>query len=123
MTSVAEPLEINASGNTAVVNFHLPWLHNQQPLTEAYKRIAQLIEGGLRELVFDLSEVENLSSSTLGYFFGFASRLRELEGTLYLIRMSRPVFMSLKVVQLDRVAEIEPPEGEALNKRTNKQRS
>jgi anti-anti-sigma factor len=111
MDKAADPCDIQLTGKSATLHFNSHLLHNQRPLMKSLEYVQQLIEDGdIVELVIDLSEVDSLTSSSLGWFFGYASKLQQRGGQLYFIRMSQPIYLTLKVVQMDRVAHIEEPD-------------
>lgn len=53
--------------------------------------IRQLVDGGQRNLLVDLSGVEYISSAGLRVFLLVAKRMRDLRGTLVLSGMTEPV--------------------------------
>jgi anti-anti-sigma factor len=55
------------------------------------ERICQLVDGGRRNLLVDLSGVDYISSAGLRVFLVLAKRMRDLHGTLVLSGMTDPV--------------------------------
>lgn len=59
--------------------------------------VAALIDGGRRDLVIDLGEVDHLGAAGLGVLAAFAARLRAVGGT---VTVRRPSTMTLRLLEL-----------------------
>ena len=62
-----------------------------------------LLDGGVRRLVIDLSEVTFIDSTALGVLIGGVRRVNGVSGSMALVVVSRPVQRVLSVTGLDRV--------------------
>jgi anti-sigma B factor antagonist len=67
------------------------------------ERLIELIDGGARSVVVDLSRVDFLDSSGLGVLVGALKRLRTTEGDLSLVVASDKLLKIFKITALDRV--------------------
>jgi anti-sigma B factor antagonist len=69
-------------------------------------RVAELIDGGARAVVCDLSRVTFLDSSGLGVLVGALKRLRERDGRLVVVRPAPPASRIFELTSLDRVLDL-----------------
>lgn len=67
------------------------------------ERLTELIGGGARSVVVDLSQVEFLDSTGLGVLVGTQKRLRISGGTLALVCPKEPLLKVFRITALDRV--------------------
>jgi anti-sigma B factor antagonist len=67
------------------------------------ERLIELIDGGARRVVVDLSRVDFLDSSGLGVLVGGLKRLRTVEGELALVVVGDKLLKIFKITALDRV--------------------
>lgn len=75
-------------------------LYNTPQLKE---EIVNLIDGGVRRLVVDLSDARYLDSTALGVLIGGLKRLRERNGEL---RLASPQPRILKVLEITRLLKV-----------------
>ncbi len=73
-----------------------------------------LIDGGARRIVIDLSAVTFIDSTALGVLIGGVRRLHGADGAMALVVTSRPVERVLSITGLDRVFSIHATLDEAL---------
>jgi anti-sigma B factor antagonist len=74
----------------------------------------ELIDGGVRRIVIDLSAVTFIDSTALGVLIGGVRRLHAASGAMALVVTSRPVERVLSITGLDRVFTIHATLDEAL---------
>jgi|RhiMethySRZTD1v2_1073278.scaffolds.fasta_scaffold03003_12 anti-sigma B factor antagonist len=67
------------------------------------ERLIELVEGGARHVVVDLSRVEFLDSTGLGVLVGALKRLRAVNGTLGLVCAHERLLKIFRITALDRV--------------------
>jgi anti-sigma B factor antagonist len=67
------------------------------------ERLIELVEGGARHVVVDLSRVEFLDSTGLGVLVGALKRLRAAGGTLGLVCAHERLLKIFRITALDRV--------------------
>jgi anti-sigma B factor antagonist len=67
------------------------------------ERLAQLIDGGARSVVVDLSRVDFLDSTGLGVLVGALKRLRAAGGGLSLVCTKEPLLKIFRITALDQV--------------------
>lgn len=67
------------------------------------ERIVELVEGGSRRIVVDLSRVEFLDSTGLGVLVGALKRLRAVGGSLALVCCHERLLKIFRITALDRV--------------------
>jgi anti-sigma B factor antagonist len=67
------------------------------------ERLIELVEGGARNVVVDLSRVEFLDSTGLGVLVGALKRLRAVNGTLGLVCAHERLLKIFRITALDRV--------------------
>lgn len=72
------------------------------------RRITQVIEGGAREIVVDLTESTFLDSSGLGVLVGAVKRLRPLGGRILVVATAARLMRTLAITGLDQVLEVYP---------------
>ncbi len=76
--------------------------------------LLDLIDGGARKIVVDLSAVTFIDSTALGVLIGGVRRLHGAGGAMALVVTSRPVERVLSITGLDRVFSIHATLDEAL---------
>ncbi len=72
------------------------------------ERLIELVEGGSRHVVVDLSRVEFLDSTGLGVLVGALKRLRAASGTFGLVCAKEPLLKIFRITALDQVFPIYP---------------
>jgi anti-sigma B factor antagonist len=70
------------------------------------ERMLELLDGGVTNLVIDLSQVSFIDSTALGVLIGGVRRVNSAGGTMALVVVSRPVQRVLNITGLDRVFTI-----------------
>jgi anti-sigma B factor antagonist len=73
-----------------------------------------LLDGGVRRLVVDLSDVTFIDSTALGVLIGGVRRANEVGGTIALVVATRPVQRILTVTGLDQVFTVHGTRDDAL---------
>ena len=81
---------------------------------EFKERMVELIEGGKKSIVVDLSKATFIDSTTLGVLVGGVKRLRTNEGQLSLVCSDRNITKIFEITGLDRVFPIHATRAEAL---------
>lgn len=76
--------------------------------------LVDLVDGGARRIVVDLSAVTFIDSTALGVLIGGVRRLHGTGGAMALVVTSRPVERVLSITGLDRVFSIHDTLDEAL---------
>jgi anti-sigma B factor antagonist len=70
------------------------------------ERMLELLDGGVTNLVVDLSQVTFIDSTALGVLIGGVRRVNSAGGAMALVVVSRPVQRVLSITGLDRVFTI-----------------
>ncbi|MGH8571366.1 MAG: STAS domain-containing protein [Gammaproteobacteria bacterium] len=81
---------------------------------EFKERMIQLIDGGKKRIVVDLSSATFIDSTTLGVLVGGVKRLRPAGGALALVCTDQNITKIFEITGLDRVFSILPTRDEAL---------
>jgi len=81
---------------------------------EFKERMVELIDGGKKEIVVDLSKATFIDSTTLGVLVGGVKRLRPAGGSLALVCTDQNITKIFEITGLDRVFAIHPTREEAL---------
>jgi len=81
---------------------------------EFKERMVELIDGGKKQIVVDLSEATFIDSTTLGVLVGGVKRLRPSGGALALVCTDQNITKIFEITGLDRVFPIHATRGEAL---------
>ena len=81
---------------------------------EFKERMVQLIEGGKKQIVVDLSKATFIDSTTLGVLVGGVKRLRPAGGGLALVCTDQNITKIFEITGLDRVFPIHVTRDEAL---------
>ena len=81
---------------------------------EFKERMVQLIDGGKKRIVVDLSSATFIDSTTLGVLVGDVKRLRPAGGALALVCTDQNITKIFEITGLDRVFSILPTREEAL---------
>ena len=72
------------------------------------ERLVELVDGGARDVVVDLSRVDFLDSTGLGVLVGALKRLRSAGGTFGLVCAKEPLLKIFRITALDQVFPIYP---------------
>jgi len=81
---------------------------------EFKERMVELIEGGKKNIVVDLSEATFIDSTTLGVLVGGVKRLRPSGGGLALVCTDQNITKIFEITGLDRVFSIQGSREDAL---------
>ena len=81
---------------------------------EFKERMVELIEGGKKRILVDLSEATFIDSTTLGVLVGGVKRLRPAGGALALVCTDQNITKIFEITGLDRVFPIHASRDEAL---------
>ena len=81
---------------------------------EFKERMVQLIEGGKKQIVVDLSKATFIDSTTLGVLVGGVKRLRPTGGSLSLVCTDQNITKIFEITGLDRVFPIHESRDDAL---------
>jgi anti-sigma B factor antagonist len=81
---------------------------------EFKERMVELIEGGRKRIVVDLSEATFIDSTTLGVLVGGVKRLRPAGGSLALVCTDQNITKIFEITGLDRVFPIHATRDDAL---------
>ena len=81
---------------------------------EFKERMVQLIDGGKKEIVVDLTQATFIDSTTLGVLVGGVKRLRPAGGSLTLVCTDENITKIFEITGLDRVFPIHPTREAAL---------
>jgi anti-sigma B factor antagonist len=81
---------------------------------EFKERMVELIEGGKKQIVVDLSKATFIDSTTLGVLVGGVKRLRPSGGSLALVCTDQNISKIFEITGLDRVFPIHGSREEAL---------
>jgi anti-sigma B factor antagonist len=81
---------------------------------EFKERMVQLIDGGKKQIVVDLSQATFIDSTTLGVLVGGVKRLRPAGGALALVCTDQNITKIFEITGLDRVFPIHSTRDEAL---------
>ena len=82
---------------------------------EFKERMVELIEGGKKSIVVDLSKATFIDSTTLGVLVGGVKRLRPAGGSLALVCTDQNITKIFEITGLDRVFPIHGSREEALS--------
>ncbi len=77
------------------------------------QQIINLLEGGSRDLIVNLSKVEYLDSTALGVLIGGLKRMRELDGNMVLVCPNARIRRVFEITGLDKIFDIFEAEDEA----------
>lgn len=77
------------------------------------QQIINLLEGGSRDLIVNLSKVEYLDSTALGVLIGGLKRMRELDGNMVLVCPNARIRRVFEITGLDKIFDIYEAEEEA----------
>src|SRR3712207_4022983 len=72
------------------------------------ERLIELVDGGARKVVVDLSGVDFLDSTGLGVLVGALKRLRAAGGTFGLVCAKEPLLKIFRITALDQVFPVFP---------------
>ena len=81
---------------------------------EFKERMVQVIDGGKKQVVVDLSKATFIDSTTLGVLVGGVKRLRPVGGSLALVCSDQNILKIFEITGLDRVFPIHGSREEAL---------
>lgn len=81
---------------------------------EFKERMVQVVEGGKKQVVVDLSKATFIDSTTLGVLVGGVKRLRPSGGSLALVCSDPNILKIFEITGLDRVFAIHGSRDEAL---------
>jgi anti-sigma B factor antagonist len=82
---------------------------------EFKERMVELIEGGKKRIVVDLSDATFIDSTTLGVLVGGVKRLRPAGGSLALVCTDQNITKIFEITGLDRVFPIHASRDDALS--------
>jgi len=85
-------------------------------LPDAKNRIGELIDSGKRFLVMDLTGIQYVDSSGLGFFIGTLKKLRDKSGDMKLINLNNYIHGIFKLIHLHYIIEVCEGREEALAK-------
>jgi len=103
-------------GRTVWVRLRGPRITDQVYINELGDELAALLEGGQRDLLIDLEEVEFLSSSMLGKLIRLLKRAAQSDGRVRLCSIRPSIREVFEITQLHKVFEIYPDADEALGR-------
>jgi anti-sigma B factor antagonist len=106
-------LETRTNGDVTIVD--LEGRLDVQKSMEIEQSINELINSGARKMVFNLKDVEYLSSSGLRIFIAAIRNLKKNDGSLKLANMTDSVKKIFKVVELIDLFEIYPTVEDAVS--------
>ncbi|OVE80530.1 hypothetical protein BVY03_06115 [bacterium K02(2017)] len=78
-------------------------------------RIDETIHAGVKDLIFDFSEITFIDSSCLGILVSATKNLRESKGDIKLSNLSEDVRSIFQITRLDRIFEIFDLKNEAID--------
>ena len=81
---------------------------------EFKERMVQVIDGGKKQVVVDLSKATFIDSTTLGVLVGGVKRLRPVGGSLALVCSDQNILKIFEITGLDRVFPIHESRDQAL---------
>lgn len=82
---------------------------------EFKERMVQVIDGGKKQVVVDLSKATFIDSTTLGVLVGGVKRLRPVGGSLALVCSDQNILKIFEITGLDRVFPIHESRDDALS--------
>ena len=82
---------------------------------EFKERMVQVIDGGKKQVVVDLSKATFIDSTTLGVLVGGVKRLRPVGGSLALVCADQNILKIFEITGLDRVFPIHESRDDALS--------
>ncbi|MEX2193823.1 MAG: STAS domain-containing protein [Thermoleophilaceae bacterium] len=82
---------------------------------EFKERMVQVIDGGKKQVVVDLSKATFIDSTTLGVLVGGVKRLRPVGGSLALVCSDQNILKIFEITGLDRVFPIHESREDALS--------
>ena len=82
---------------------------------EFKERMVQVIDGGKKQVVVDLSKATFIDSTTLGVLVGGVKRLRPLGGSLALVCSDQNILKIFEITGLDRVFPLHESRDDALS--------
>lgn len=82
--------------------------------SEIENELEQLIQGGKKNLILNLSGIEYLSSSGLRIFIAVSRKLKEINGQLKLVKLNETAKKIFKIVELIDMFDIYETEEEAI---------
>jgi anti-sigma B factor antagonist len=81
------------------------------------QEIMDQVDGGVKNLLVNLQQVEYLDSTGLGILIGGVKRLKEQGGSLRLVGPSARITRIFEITGLNKIFDVYPSEGEALQGR------
>jgi anti-anti-sigma factor len=96
--------------------FNLSGYIDAHTVLEFEKAVNAEIEGGMKNVVLDLSDLAYISSAGIGAMMGLARRLSQDGGDLVLMRPTSKVFKILDGLGFTKIFKIAADENEALDK-------
>lgn len=85
-------------------------------LPDAKNKVSELIESGKKYLVMDLTGIQYVDSSGLGFFIGTLKKLRDKSGDMKLINLNNYIHGIFKLIHLHYIIEVCESLDEALVK-------
>lgn len=70
------------------------------------QRMVELLEGGVKSVVVDLTKVEYLDSTALGVLIGGLKRMKEAEGSLTLVCPNVRIRRVFEITGLDKIFDL-----------------
>jgi len=71
------------------------------------REVLQYLDAGINEILFDLSDIEIVDSSGIGFFIKVQNTLKQQNGSLSLTGASDDIFSMFKIMRLDKHISIE----------------
>jgi anti-sigma B factor antagonist len=87
---------------------------DQLQITEIGQGVKDLIDQGTLKLLLDFSNVDHLSSSSLGMLITIKKQIETNKGRLKLCAIKPPLFEVFKITRLDKVFSVYNPAHDAL---------
>ncbi len=72
-----------------------------------HRDVDELISSGVKNIVFDMTKVDIVDSTGIGFIIRVQNSLKELSGELQLRGVNQDIFKMLKIMRLDRHFTIE----------------
>lgn len=101
------------SGEVAIIDFSGKITLGEGSAT-LRKMIRELVDGGRRKILLNLSDVDYIDSSGIGELVGAYTTVRNASGELKLVHLTKRVHDLIQITRLFTVFDVQPDEGAAV---------
>lgn len=108
-------IEIEYSGNCAIVAFKVASLSSSKQISELSDTLRQFVqEKKPARIVFDFEEVKFFSSQVLGVILDIRKRLKEFDGQVVISAIDPQLYRVFRITNLDKIFEFFPDRNAAI---------